>query len=342
LLEHNVPGEEFVNHKSAIRCKGVAIMAGYLIAAGIAHAQTGDTARNYPVKPIRIVVPFPPSGGNDILGRYIGQKLGERLGSPNVVENRTGADGIIGTDFVAKAAPDGYTLIIASTSYSTNPAIHKLPYDPLKSLVSIAMIGSGPNVIATSAMLPVKSLRELIALARSKPGQLHYATSGVGGFNHLSAELFRSLADINITHVPYRGGGPAMIDVMTGQVEMLSSTLILAIPHIRTGKLTALGVGSTKRSPLLPNVPTLSEAGVPGYESSIWWGVLGPAGIPAVIVNKLNAEIGAILREPETITRLAAQAAEPVIISPEAFGQLIAADIVKWDKVARESGIKAE
>jgi tripartite-type tricarboxylate transporter receptor subunit TctC len=223
-----------------------------------------------------------------------------------------------------------------------NPAIHRLPYDPVKSLAPISLIGAGANVLAVTPSLPVKTIKELIALAKSKPGQLHYASSGVGGFNHFGGELFKSLAGVSILHVPYKGGGPAMVDVMTGQVEILFGTLIQALPHVRSGKLKPLGVSSAKRSPILPDVPTIADAGVPGYDGSIWWGILGPAGIPGPIVTKLNTEIGAIMRDPEMAKRLVAEAAEPVIDTPEAFARLIVNDIAKWNRIAREAGIRAD
>jgi tripartite-type tricarboxylate transporter receptor subunit TctC len=310
-------------------------------AAGAAAAQTPDASR-FPTKPIRMIVPFPPGGSNDILGRFLAQKLSERLGQQTIVDNRAGADGIIGTELAARAPADGHTLLIVSTSYTMNPSIHKLPYDSVKSLAPISLIASGPNVIATHPSLPIKTVKELIAVAKAKPGQLRYSSSGIGGFNHFGGELFNTMAGVKIAHIPYKGGGPAMLDVMSGQVEMTFCTLIQALPHMRTGKMKALGVGSSKRSPLLPEVPTISESGVPGYDGTIWWGVLGPAGIPGAIVTRLNTEIGVILRDPEMGKRLVAEAAEPVIESPEAFGKLIVDDIGKWSRVAKQAGIRAE
>ena len=309
--------------------------------APAALAQAGDAA-GFPSKPVRLIVPFPPGGSNDILGRFIAQKMTDRLGQQTIVDNRPGADGIIGTEIAARAPADGHTLLVVSTTYTMNPAIHKLPYDPIKSLIPIALIASGGNVIATNPSLPVNSVKELIALAKAKPGQIRYASSGIGGFNHFGGELFNNIAGVKLAHIPYKGGGPAMLDVMSGQVEVVFGTLIQALPHIRSGKLKALGVGSAQRSPLLPQVATIAEGGVPGYDGSIWWGILGPAGIPAPIVSKLNAEIGAILRDPEMAKRLAAEAAEPVIATPEAFGKMIASDIGKWSRIAKQAGIRAE
>jgi len=306
-----------------------------------ALAQAVDVSK-YPTRPIRLIIPFPPGGSNDILGRFIAQKMTERLGQTTIADNRPGADGIIGTDVVARAAPDGLTILIVSTSYTMNPAIHKLPYDPLKSLVPVSLIAGGGNVIAVHPNLPVNSIKELIALAKSKPGLVRYASSGIGGFNHFGGELFNQMAGIKMVHIPYKGGGPAMLDVITGQVEVSVGTLIQTLPHIRSGKLKALGVGSQKRSPILPDVPTISEAGVPGYDGSVWWGILVPARVPEGIVMKLNTTIGDILREPEMAKRLSAEAAEPIIETPAAFGKLIANDIVKWARIAKQAGIRVE
>lgn len=321
----------------------LALVSLSAVACFPAHAQKSARAPGtYPVKPIRLIVPFPPGGANDLLARLLSQKFTERLDQQTVVDNRAGADGIIGSNLAANSPADGYTLLMVSTSYAMNPALHKLPYDPVKSLVPVAILGTGPNVIAASPAVPVKSVKELIALAKARPGQLNYASSGIGGFNHFSGELFNSMAGVKLTHVPFKGGGPAMTDVIAGRVEVLFNTLTPALPHIRSGKLIALGVGGTKRSAAVPDVPTIAEAGVPGYEGSIWWGVLAPAGTPAAVIGKLNSEIAAILREPEIVKRLTADAAEPVIAAPEYFGRLIAADIAKWSRVARETGIKAE
>ena len=319
-----------------------ALRAGLLcaFAAAPAAAQAPDASR-FPVKSIRFIVPFPPGGSNDILARFMAQKLSERLPQQTIVDNRPGADGIIGTDIASRAPADGHTILIVSTSYTQNPAIHKLPYDPLKALIPVAQIATGPNVIAVHPKFAVRNVKELIAVAKSKPGELRYASSGIGGFNHFGGELFNTLAHVKIDHVPYKGGGPAMLDVMTGQVELTFCTLIQALPHIRSDKLKPLAVGSAKRSPVLPQVPTIAET-VRGYEGSIWWGVLAPAGVPAPVVNKLNNEINTILRDPEMAKRLAAEAAEAVVDTPEAFGKLIVNDLAKWNRIAKEAQIRAE
>lgn len=314
------------------------LIAALGVCVDTAHAQT---AARYPSKSVRMIVPFPPGGSNDILGRFMGQKLTERLGQQVVIDNRPGADGIIGADITARSAPDGHTIAIISTSYAMNVATHKLPYDPIKSFTFISMIGTGANVLAVHPSVPAKNVKELIALAKSRPGQLRYASSGVGGFNHFGGELFKSMAGVDMIHVPYKGGGPAMIDVISGQVEVLFGTLIQTLPHIRSAKLRALGVGSQTRTLLLPETPTIVESGVAGYDGSIWWGFIGPAGMPPDALNRLHTEITTVLRDPESAKRLASEAAEPAIATPEEFSKLIASDIAKWIKVAKQAGIKA-
>jgi tripartite-type tricarboxylate transporter receptor subunit TctC len=309
--------------------------------AGTAAAQAQDASR-FPTKPIRLIVPFPPGGSNDILGRFIAQKLTERMGQQTIVDNRAGADGMIGTELASRAPADGHTLLMISISFTMNPAIHKVRYDPIKSFTPVAQIATGPNVISSHPNFPAQNVKELIALARkSKPGDLRYATSGIGGVNHFHGELFNQMAKVKLTHIPYKGGGPSMIDVMTGQVETVFGTLIQGLPHIRSGRLKPLGVGSAKRSPLLPQVQSIAET-LPGYDGTIWWGLLAPANVPAPIIAKLNGEINAILRDPEMAKRLTAEAAEPAVTTPEAFGKLIADNITKWGRIAKEANIRAE
>ncbi len=328
--------------RSPLPVRALALLC--FVAAGPAMAQAPDAliAGRFPAKPIRLIVPFPPSGSNDILGRFIAQKMTERLPHQMVVDNRPGADGIIGTEVASRAPADGHTLLMVSTTYSMNPAIHKLPFDPVKSFIPIAQIASGANVIATHPAFPVKTVKDLIALAKAKPGHIRYATSGIGGFNHFGGELFNSMAGVKLGHIPYKGGGPSMIDVMSGQVEVLFGTLIQTLPHLRTGKLRALGVGSVKRVATAPDVPTISESGLAGYECMVWWGFLGPAGIPGPIVTRLNTEINAILSEPDMAKRLTTEAADPVIGPPEAFGKLIASEMIKWARIAKQAGIRSE
>ncbi len=330
------------NNARRLRSRAIAtlvLLAGAAIAAA-APAQAPEPS--YPTKPIRLIIPFPPGGSNDIVGRYVASQLSDRLGKQVVADNRGGAGGLIGTETAANALPDGHTLLIISVAYAMNAAIYKLPYDPQKSFARVAMLGTGPNVLAVYPGLPVNSVKDLIALARAKPGQLTYATAGVGSFQHFGSELFRTMAKLDMVHVPYKGGGPAMIDTIAGQANMSIGSLIQFLPHFRSGKLKPLGTGGAKRSTVLPDVPTISEAGVPGYEANNWWGVLAPAGVPAGIVRKLNAEIEAVMKLPETQKRFSSEGAEPVTKTPEEFGKLIASEMVKWAKVAKDANIKAE
>jgi tripartite-type tricarboxylate transporter receptor subunit TctC len=310
--------------------------------AGAQGSSENDAARKFPNKPIRILVAFPPASSNDMLARFVALKLGERFGQQVVVDNRPGANGIIGTDLAAKATPDGYTLLVVSTSHTMNAAVYKLPFDPVKSFTAVALIGAGPNMLAAHPSFPANSVKELIALAKAKPRQIAYATSGTGGINHFGGELLARIAGVEFIHIPYKGGGPAMIDVMGGQVPLIVCTLPLCLPQVRAGKIKPLGVGGAERSALLPDVPTIAESGAPGYEFTVWWGMLAPARTPFAIVNKLNAALGEILRQPESTQKLAAEGAEPKAISPEEFSRLVASDTEKWIRIAREAKIKSE
>src|SRR3954463_371041 len=263
-----------------------------LLVAGIENA----AAQTYPARPVRLVVPFPAGGSNDIVGRVVAQGLGDRLGKQVIVDNRAGGNSIIGTEIVANAQPDGYTLLVISTSFTTNPIIHKLPFDPLKSFAWVAMLGVGPNVLVVNPGVPVNTVQELIALAKAKPGQLIYASTGVGSNGHFGMELFKHMTGTNIVHVPYKGGSPALIDTAAGQVQMTLGSLIQSTSYIRSGKLRALAVSGAARSSVLPNVPTISEAGVPGYQTANWWGIAAPRGTPVAIVNRLNDEIKVVLQ----------------------------------------------
>jgi len=299
-------------------------------------------AQTYPAKPIRLIIPFPPGGSNDIVGRIVAVSLGERLGTQVIADNRAGGNSIIGTELVANAPPDGYTLLVISTSFTTNPIIHKLPYDSLKAFAWVARLGTGPNVMAVTLTLPAKSIKELIALAKQRPGQLVYASTGVGSNAHFGTELFKHMTGTNMLHVPYKGGGPALIDTISGQAQLCLSSLIQAIGHIRAGKLRALATSGATRSVILPDVPTISEAGVPGYETANWWGVAAPRGTPANIIDKLNADIKAVLLLPETSKRLITEGAEPVSKTPDELGAYVANEMAKWVQVAKIAGIRSE
>jgi tripartite-type tricarboxylate transporter receptor subunit TctC len=321
-----------------VRCAAAAAALGALLAAAPAIAQ-----KDYPSRPVRIIVGFLPGSSNDTLARFVGGKLTERLGQQVVVDNRPGANGIIGSELAARATPDGHTMLLMSVSHTMSAAVYaKLPYDPVQSFTPIAMLGAGPLVVATHPAFPAASIRALIDMARAKPNALSYGTAGVGGINHFGAALFSRVAGVQMVHVPYKGGAPALADVMGGQVQLMWGTMPLSLPQIRAGRVRALAVTSDKRSPLLPEVPAIGEAGAPGAEITTWWGMLGPAGMPAPIAARLNAEIGAVLAQPESAQRLAAEGAEPRPMSNADFARLIGSEIGKWTRVAREANIKAE
>jgi tripartite-type tricarboxylate transporter receptor subunit TctC len=309
-----------------------------VLAAGVQNT----SAQPYPARPVRLVVPFPAGGSNDIVGRVVAQGLGDRLGKQVIVDNRVGGNSIIGTEIVANAQPDGYTLLVISTSFTTNPIIHKLPFDPLKSFAWVAMLGVGPNVLVVNPGVPVNSVQELIALAKAKPGQLVYASTGVGSNGHFGMELFKHMTGTNIVHVPYKGGSPALIDTAAGQVQLTLGSLIQSTSFIRSGKLRALAVSGAARSSVLPNVPTISEAGVPGYQTANWWGIAAPRGTPAAIVNRLNDEIKVVLQAPDTEKRFVNEGAEPQVKTPAELGKYVSTEMAKWIELARIAGIRGE
>jgi tripartite-type tricarboxylate transporter receptor subunit TctC len=299
-------------------------------------------AQPYPSKPLRLIIPFPPGGSNDVVGRAIGQQLAERLGQGVVIDNRGGAGGIIGTDQAAKAPPDGYTLLLISTAFPTSIAFNRLPQDAMKSFAPVAMLGSGPALLVVPASSPANSVKDLLDLLKRKPGELNAAAAGIGSFQHMSTELFRLQSGTNFVIVQYKGGGPALTDVIAGQVQMNLGSLVQMMPHVRSGKLKALGVGGAKRVAALPDVPTIAEAGVPGYEANNWWGILAPAGTPAPILNRLYNEITAILDSPETRKRFELEGAEVMRMSPAEFANFVAQETTKWTRVVKDAGIKPE
>ncbi|MFZ1208879.1 MAG: tripartite tricarboxylate transporter substrate binding protein, partial [Pseudolabrys sp.] len=271
------------------------LMAVSLLVALAPNALADD----YPNRPVRLIIPFPPGGSNDVVGRLVAQQLSVKLGQQVYVDNRGGAGGTIGTEACANAAPDGYTICIISIAHAVNPALYTLKYDPIKSFTPISIFATGPNVLVVNPTSPIRSVKDLVALAKEKPGSLNYASAGVGSFQHLGAELFKMQAGVDIVHVPYKGGGPAMQDVIAGHVKIMFSSLVQTTPFIKSGQLIALGTGGAKRNPVLPDVPTIAEAGVPGYECANWIGIVAPAGTPAAIVAKLHREILAIQETPE-------------------------------------------
>lgn len=322
-----------------MRRTGLGLLGAFAVLLALAAPAA---AQDYPTKPVRLIIPFPPGGSNDVVARMVATQLGERLGKQVVVDNRGGAGGVLGTEVAANSAPDGYTILVISLAYTVNPWLYKLKYDPLKSFVPVAMLASGANVLTVHPSVPVNSVKELIALAKQKPGELNYASAGSGSFQHLGSELFKMMAGVDIVHVPFKGGGPSMIDVVGGHSQMLLGSLVQIIPHIRSGKLKALGVGGAKRTALLPDVPTIAEAGVPGYEMANWWGIVAPTGTPQPIVDKLAKEIAVVLSSPETQKQFAADGAEVVQKTQAEFAQHIEAELGKWQRVVKEAGIKRE
>jgi len=304
--------------------------------AGFAHAQT------YPARAIRLIVPFPPGGSNDIVGRMVGQQLGERLGQSVVIDNRGGAGGTIGSDMAAKAPADGYTLLLISVAHAFNPAMYrKLPYDPEKAFAPIGMVAAGPVALTVHPSVPAQSVKELIALVKANPGKLNYATAGIGSFQHLASELFKLQAGLDMVHIPYKGGGPAMMDTIAGQAEINMASLIQVIPHAQSGKLRLLATSGTKRSAIFPDVPTVSET-VPGYDATNWWGLVAPAATPQPVISRLSAELDVLLKSDETRKRVENEGADVVRMSPAEFGRFIADETQKWAKVVKQAGITAE
>jgi tripartite-type tricarboxylate transporter receptor subunit TctC len=306
-------------------------------------AAGASPAQDYPTRPVRMVVPFSPGGSTDTLARIVGQKLTERSGQPVIIENRAGAGGHIGAEQVAKSAPDGYTLLLGGVPHAISASLYsKLPYDMARDLTAIAEVASFPSAIVLHPSLPANSVKELIALARARPGRLSFGSAGIGSPNHLSLELFQAMAGISMVHVPYKGSGQLVGDLLAGQVQLASMGLPVAVPHVQSGKLRAIAVTGAARSPLLPEVPTVSEAGLPGFEVTSWYGVFGPAGLPAGIVAKLNSEIGSAVTAPEVKERFAALGAEPSVKAPDQFARYVRQEITKWAKVVKDSGAKAE
>jgi len=311
--------------------------------AGLLLALTASAvAQDYPSKPVRLIVPFPPGGSNDVVGRMIAQQLSDRLGKQVVVDNRGGAGGVLGSELAANAIPDGYTLLVISLAHAVSPWLYKLNYDPIKSFAPVSILASGPNVLVVHPDLPVHSVGELIKLAKQKPGELNYASAGIGSFQHMGGELFKLTAGVDIVHVPYKGGGPAMTDVLGGHTKIMFSSLVQTSGFVRNGQLRALGTGGSHRGSVLPDVPTIAEAGLPGYEATNWWGIVAPAGTPPAIVEKLHNEISAVQNSEQTKKQFATEGAEIVQMSSAEFGAFMASEINKWERVVKEGGIKAE
>jgi len=301
------------------------------------------TAQTYPVKPIRVVVPFPAGGGIDTVARILTPKLTESLGQPAVVDNRVGASGTIGTEAVSKAPPDGYTLLATFASHAQNASLYpKLGYDTVKDFAPITLIATVPNILVVNPSLPVKTVKDLIALAKKHPGEILYASIGNGTPAHLSAELFNSMAGIRMTHIAYKGAAPSIVALISGETQLTFTTVLVAMPHVKSGRLRALGVASLKRAAVLPDIPTIDEAGVRGYESNAWYGLLAPAKTPRAIIEQLHRETVKALQLADVRDNLKAQGAEPVGSTPRDFATLINAEIEKWRKVVVATGAKAD
>jgi len=313
------------------------VVAVALVAAGDAAAQA------YPTKSIRLVAPSTPGDAPDVIARLIAERLSVALGQQVVVENRPGAGGVVGSEIVAKAAPDGYTLIMGNAgSHGINAAVYsKLPYDILKDFAPVSQIAIAPNIFVVNPGLPVTTIQELIAYAKARPGQLSYASGGNGSSSHMSMELLKSMAGIDVVHVPYKGSTPALTDVISGQDAVMSVNMPPAVPHVKSGRLRALAVTTRSRTPSMPDLPTVAES-LPGYETVAWFGVLAPAGTPKDVVNRLSMEIAKIARSPDMRERLEGMGAEPVGSTPEEFGAVMARDIAKWTALAKSVGIKID
>jgi tripartite-type tricarboxylate transporter receptor subunit TctC len=306
----------------------------------VPHATAADT---YPSRPLRVIVPFPPGGGNDIVGRIIAFKLGDGLGQQVVIDNRGGAGGTIGTDMTAKAPPDGYTLLVNNISLAVNHTLFKkLPYDTLKDLAPVGLIGRQPNVVVIHPGLSAKSIGDLLDVARAKPGEINYGSGGVGTASHLATEMLKLMARVEMVHVPYKGLGPALTDLVGGRVHVIISTMASALPHVKSGKLRALAVTTAQRTPFFPEVPTMNEGGVKGYEFSTWYGLLLPAGTPSVIVNRLNAETKKAMATSVVKEQFVTQGLEPAASSPSEFSAYLRSEVAKWGEVVRASGATTE
>lgn len=315
------------------------VLAGTLIAVA-----PGAAAQGYPSKPIRLIVPYPPAGATDILGRIIGQKLGESLGQQVVIENRPGASGIIGADLAAKAAPDGYSLLVGQAA---NLAINislmgKLPYDPVKDFAPVTLVAATPNLLVVHPSLPVRSVKDLVALAKSKPGAINYASAGSGSPGHLAAELLKKAAGIDMVHIPYKGAAPALTDVVSGQASLYFTSPISAQPFVKGGRLRMVAVTSARHSPSLPDVPAIAEAGFPEFDLVSWWGLLAPAGVSRDIIERLHGETIRILNLTDVKQRYANLGADAVTNTPEQFASYIKSEIAKWAKVVKESGARID
>lgn len=313
-----------------------------IVVAAVFGIAAEGYAQSYPRAPIKIVVPFPPGGGTDILARLLGQKLSQTWGQPVVTDNRGGANGTISAAIAAKSAPDGYTLLLVPSGFAVNPSIYpRLPYSVAKDFSPITQIAASPLLVLVHPSLPARSIKELITLAKSRPGEINYASSGNGSPPHLATEYFKSMAGISMVHIPYKGGGPAIVDLLAGHVSIYFNAILQALPYAKSGQLRPLAVTSPTRSAAIPKTPTIAEAGLPGYEMTNWYGLLAPAGTPKDVVTKLNAEVTRILKEPDVKERIETDGAVVVASTPEQFAAFIQQEIAKFSRIVKASGMKA-
>ena len=327
-----------------VKAAGAAAALALMAACGAASAQSAksDATASYPNRPVRLVVPVPPGGSSDGVARIVGQKLTDVWGQQVIVDNRSGAAEIIGTDIVAKANPDAYTLVLVSLRFSVNPSLLKLPYDSVKDFDPVTMTAAVGNVLVVNAKSPLKSVKELIVMARQKPGELTFASSGIGGAPHLTGEFFALQTGVKLTHIAYKGGGPAIADLLGGNVSMSFASMTSSLPFIKAGRLRPLAVSSKDRSAQLPEVPTMAEAGVPDVQVRDWQGILAPRGTPKALVDKLATDIGRVLKNADSQARLDAMGVEVIASSPEEFRKAIVSEIQRWAKVVKEANIKPE
>jgi tripartite-type tricarboxylate transporter receptor subunit TctC len=320
-----------------LKLTALGIIAFFIAACGFASAQTPRSA-DFPVKPVRIVVAYPAGGPTDLIARTVAQKLSETFAQQVIVDNRPGASGLIGAELVVKASPDGYTLLTVPVTYAVTPSVFpKMPYDAEKDLAPVALIAAAPFILVVHPALPVKTVKDLVTLAKSRPGQINYASASNGGMPHLAGELFNSMAGVKLVHIPYKGAAPATIDLLAGQVSLMFNNMLSAMPHVKSGKLRAIAVTSAKRSRAVPELPTIGET-LPGFEASGWYAAFAPAGTPREIISRLNADINRLMRSPDVTQRLAADGVEAVGLTPEQFGAYLHQEIVKWGKVVKASG----
>lgn len=312
-------------------------LLGLLIALGVAES---SFAQPYPSRPVRFIAPFAAGGGSDLIARKLAQKLTEALGQPVVVDNRTGGSGVIGTEIVAKSPPDGLTIMMTTPTFTVNPSLMaKLPYDNIRDFAPISLIATAPHLLAVHPSLPAKSVKDVVAISKARPEELTFSSGSTGGSSHLSGELFNSTARIKLTHVPYRGGGQAVLAIVTGEVSLGFVDLVSMLPHVKTGRVRAIALTSLKRSTVLPDLPTIAESGYPGFESGIWYGVVAPARTPPEVIARLNAELVKIVRTPDFLASLKTEGAEAVASTPAYFGDHIKQETARWAKVIKEAKI---